>query len=178
MLSRKKMILIFIGIVFVVFAIVAGICWFVFFAQANPPLPQADVTIQPVASDTVLGSDQLSIDNAIFDVEIASTTVQKMRGLSYRASLGENAGMLFLFGSGSVQTFWMKDMNFPIDMIWIRGNTVVGFAQNAAAAPDVIFPTSTYSSPDDTDKVLEVNAGTVAKYNIKVGDIVMMGPVR
>jgi uncharacterized membrane protein (UPF0127 family) len=85
--------------------------------------------------------------------------------------------MFFTFATGSVQSFWMKDMNFPLDMIWISGNTVVGFAQNVSApAPGMaLWKLPIYASPGNTDKVLEVNAGTVAKYNIRVGDAVTIG---
>jgi uncharacterized protein len=123
-----------------------------------------------------LPEESLSIDNATFTVEVASTMLQQARGLSNRTSLGANDGMLFVFSSGSTQSFWMKDMNFPLDMIWISGNTVVGFAQNAPAEPGALNPTSSIVlSPPNTDKVLEVNAGSVAKYNIKVGDTVTIG---
>jgi uncharacterized membrane protein (UPF0127 family) len=86
--------------------------------------------------------------------------------------------MLFLFGAGSVQTFWMFGMNFPLDMIWISGTTVAGFAQDvpAPASGTALWSLPVYTSPANVDKVLEVNAGTVAKYNIKVGDMVTIGP--
>jgi uncharacterized protein len=122
-----------------------------------------------------LPEESLSIDSATFNVEVASTMLEQARGLSNRPSLGANDGMLFVFASGSTQSFWMKDMNFPLDMIWISGNTVVGFAQNAPAEPNVAFPSQIFYSPANTDKVLEVNAGTVAKYNIQVGDTVTIG---
>ena len=124
-----------------------------------------------------LAAEQLNIDSATFNVEIASTTLEQTRGLSFRPSLGASDGMLFIFGTGSVQSFWMKDMNFPLDMIWISGNTVAGFAQNVPApAPGTRSGNlPVYTSPPNTDKVLEVNAGTVAKYNIKAGDAVTIG---
>lgn len=127
-----------------------------------------------------LAAERLSIDGAVFSAEVASTGLEQTRGLSFRPSLGAHDGMLFLFGSGSTQTFWMKDMNFPLDMIWISGNTVVGFTQNAPAPASGVqlWSLPIYSSPPNTDKVLEVNAGTVAKYNIKVGDSVMIGAVK
>lgn len=127
----------------------------------NPPLP----------------TEPLAIDGATFTVELATTTLNQSRGLSYRPSLAANAGMLFIFGSGSTQTFWMLGMNFPLDMIWISGDTVVGFAQDVPAPAPGTQPWELpiYSSPPNTDKVLEVNAGTVAKYNIKVGDTVTIG---
>jgi len=185
----------------VLFIIAIGVWWYLFFGRANSPLPQTSVSIQSAgqgslaaanaagatssaASSTVvpgenppLANEQLNIDNAIFTVEIASTSLEQTRGLSFRPSLGANDGMLFIFTIGSVQSFWMKDMNFPLDMIWISGNTIVGFAQNvpAPASGTALLNLPVYLSPGNTDKVLEVNAGTVAKYNIRVGDSVTIG---
>ncbi|HUC31671.1 MAG TPA: DUF192 domain-containing protein [Candidatus Paceibacterota bacterium] len=197
---EKNMTTFFISIFLILLAIAGGVWWYVFFGRPNPPLPRASVTVQSstaptapagssaapsstVVSSTPTSSDDgdvnpqlpeqsLNIDNASFNVEVASTILQQARGLSNRPSLGANDGMLFVFSSGSVQSFWMKDMNFPLDMIWISGNTVVGFAQNAPAEPNTAVPSQIFYSPANTDKVLEVNAGTVAKYNIQVGDTV------
>lgn len=193
MLGTKKMIMVFIAVVLIV--IVIALVWHMFFGRANAPLPRTQVTVSTStanaeatssATETALPSPivagengqlattSLNIDNVTFDVELASTMMQQANGLSYRPSLGTDQGMLFIFGSGSVQTFWMKSMNFPLDMIWISGTTVVGFAQDVPApAPGTpLWNLKVYSSPVNTDKVLEVNAGTVAKYNIKVGDTV------
>ena len=185
----------------ILFIFAIGAWWYLFFVRANPPLPQTNVSIQSTsqgsspstsgatattsaASSNIvsgenppLAEEQLNIDSATFTVEIASTALEQTRGLSFRPSLGASDGMLFIFGTGSVQTFWMKDMNFPLDMIWISGNTVAGFAQNVPApAPGTqIWELPIYPSPPNTDRVLEVNAGTVAKYNIRVGDAVTIG---
>ena len=185
-----------LAVALVLFIIALGVWWRVFFGTPNPPLPQASVSIASSSaspsdvSDTVavttplidgenppLAEESFRVDGATFNVEIASTSLEQTRGLSFRPSLGAGNGMLFIFGSGGVQTFWMQSMNFPLDMIWISGNTVVGFAQNAPApAPGTqIWNLPVYSSPDKTDKVLEVPAGTVAKYSIKVGDTVTIG---
>jgi hypothetical protein len=172
----KKIMFISLGTVLILFVIAIGAWWHLFFGQANPPLSRTDVSITNVP----LGADQLSIDSAKFNIEVASTSMEQTRGLSYRASLGENDGMLFIFNTGSVQTFWMKDMNFPLDMIWISGNIVDGFAQNVPtpASGTPLWSLPIYASPANIDKVLEVNAGTVAKYNIKVGDSVTIGPLQ
>jgi uncharacterized membrane protein (UPF0127 family) len=196
MLRDKKMMTFFVAVVLILCAVIVGVWWYVLMGQPNPPLPRTNVAIQGLSSGTVPaagaagaarvftnnatpGVDHLSIDAATFSVEIASTSVEQTRGLSYRASLGENDGMLFLFSTGTIQTFWMKDMNFPLDMIWISGNIVDGFTQNIPApAPGTpLWELPIYASPDHTDKVLEVNAGTVAKYQIKVGDSVIIGPI-
>jgi uncharacterized membrane protein (UPF0127 family) len=190
-MSPKKEMTLLLIVLLILVGVGVGAGWHLVFGRPNPPLPQQQLTIQNMpstsattttgsmdASSTAPQTDQLSIDGATFNVEIASTMIAQARGLSYRTSLGANDGMLFLFSTGSVQTFWMKDMNFPLDMIWISGTTVVGFAQNAPAEPGVAIPSQIFSSPGNTDKVLEVNAGTVAKYNIKVGDTVVIGPMQ
>lgn len=147
-----------LGILFI--AAGAAVSYLFLFRRPNPPLP----------------ANQLRVGNAVFTVEIASTTIQQTRGLSYRTNLGENQGMLFIFSRPTVQSFWMKDMNFPLDMIWIGGSKVLGFAQNAAPEPGVsLWNLTVYNSPGGTDKVLEVNAGTVAKDNIMIGDTVQLG---
>ncbi len=173
----------------IVFIAAFAAWWHFFFGMPNPPLPQGSVTVQPTSAQpaampsgagapTAPGPDQVVIDGATFTVEIASTTLEQTRGLSYRTSLGQNDGMLFIFPIGAVQTFWMKDMNFPLDMIWISGTTVVGFTENipAPVSGTPLWSLPVYSSPPNTDKVLEVNAGTVAKYGIKTGDTVFIGP--
>jgi hypothetical protein len=195
MSRNKKMMLISLSATLVLFIIALGAWWYLFFGRANPPLSQTIVSIQnpsasvtPTATSTAyvsgenppLGAERLSIDSAAFNVEVASTALEQTRGLSFRPSLGENDGMLFIFGAGNVQTFWMKDMNFPLDMIWISGNTVDGFAQDvpAPAPGSQLWELPIYTSPANTDKVLEVNAGTVAQYNIKVGDVVTIASIK
>ncbi len=128
------------------------------------------------APNQPLAAHQVRVGDATFTVEMATTTAQKMRGLSSRESLAEGSGMLFTFNPG-VQRFWMKDMNFPIDIIWIAGGKVAGFAQNAEPQPGIpLWNLTIYTSPDGVDKVLEANAGTVAKSGIKIGEVVTEGP--
>ena len=153
------MILTIIGIVCIAGAIGGGIWWYrAIWHGCNPPLPRQTITVGTVK----------------FDVEMATTMVQQACGLSGREGLGNNQGMLFVFGSGNTQTFWMKDMTFALDMIWISNGKIVGFAQDVPLpAPDAhVWQLKLYSSPPAVDKVLEVNAGTVAKDNIKIGDAV------
>ena len=157
----KKMILIIIIAVIVVLIAVFGI-WHFVLSRPNPPLPTNKVTI----------------GNTIFSVEVASTTIEQTRGLSGRVSLGKDEGMLFFFNSPGVQSFWMKDMNFPIDIIWIGGGKVLGFAEDAVPQPGVpLWSLKIYPSPDGVDTVLEVNAGTVANNGIKIGDSVSVSVI-
>ena len=106
-----------------------------------------------------------------FKIDVADTQLKQAQGLSYRESMAEDRGMLFVFPTEMMQTFWMKDMNFPIDIIWIKGDTVAGFAESASPEPGkTLFQLTRYSSPEPVDRVLEVAAGTVARAGIKVGD--------
>ena len=153
----KKMILIIVGTLLII-AAAAIVAWYFFFFRrsCNPPLPR----------------ERFTVGSVTFDVEIASTMAEQACGLSGRTGLAQGEGMLFPFGRPGVQSFWMKDMSFPLDMIWIGGGKVVGFEQNAPApAPGTsLWRLPIYTSPSSTDSVLEVPAGIVAKDNIKVGD--------
>ncbi len=115
----------------------------------------------------------VTIHGRTFQVDIADTVTKQGQGLSGRPSLEENEGMLFIFKGEGDRTFWMKDMNFPIDMIWIKDNRIVGFAENAVPEPEKsVFALTLYRSPEPVDKVLEVRAGVVQKLQIKTGDTV------
>jgi uncharacterized membrane protein (UPF0127 family) len=146
-------------------------------ATSNSPSDDTDVDI----ANPTLPEETLSIDRGTWTVELATTMTEQARGLSYRTSLGAQSGMLFIFPSAGTQSFWMKDMNFPLDMIWVASDgTVAGFAQDvpAPAPGEALWELQTYQSPSDTSQVLEVNAGTVAKYGIKVGDKVTLRPMQ
>lgn len=159
---NKKLMTVAIVIVLLVI-IAAGWLWFfrAVASECNPQLP----------------TQKLSIDGNTWTVEMATTMTQRACGLSGREGLGENDGMFFVFGSPSTQNFWMKDMNFPLDMIWISGDKVAGFAQNAVVQPGAqLWELNIYTSPRGVDRVLEVVDGTVAKYNIKVGDTITLSP--
>jgi hypothetical protein len=100
-------------------------------------------------------------------VEVARTEAEKNRGLSGRASLEENEGMLFVFENPGIYPFWMKDMNFPIDIIWIAQDLQVVYIQKDAAPES--YPAS-FDPGVDAKYVLEVVSGFSEKNNLKVGD--------
>src|SRR3989339_826310 len=63
--------------------------------------------------------DTAVINNSSFRISIADTALERARGLSNKISLPKEEGLLFVFNEIGVYHFWMKDMNFPIDIIWI-----------------------------------------------------------
>jgi len=105
-------------------------------------------------------------------VEIADTAPERRRGLSGRDGLEPGFGMLFIFPSEGVYSFWMYRMKFPIDMIWMdSGGRVVYIVEDAQPCGDsLVCPVYT---PDKPAKyVLEVNAGFVKMADLKLGDVV------
>ena len=106
-----------------------------------------------------------------YTVELAVTNEEKIQGLSGRKNLPPAHGMLFLYDHKEQYPFWMNDMYIPLDFIWFDGNKVVDVTQNVSPEQSVPLPVITPIVP--ADKVLEVNAGEAAKYQIKVGDAVV-----
>ncbi len=104
--------------------------------------------------------------------EVADTASSQVKGLSHRTSLSEKSGMLFVFDTYKTQIFWMKDMNFPLDIIWIRDDVVVDIDQNipipSAEISDAYLPK--YSPKEKVNYVLEVNAGFCDKNGVEIGD--------
>lgn len=116
-------------------------------------------------------SAKLKINGTVFFVELAITPKERERGLSRRKSLAENRGMLFLFGAPGKYHFWMRDMKFPLDFLWISGESIVDIDENIP--PPKVSELRIELAPDQpVDKVLEVNAGTIKQYGIKIGDTV------
>lgn len=112
------------------------------------------------------------INNHEIQVEIADTPQLQTRGLSGRKSMAHDNGMLFVFAQPDYHYFWMKDMHFPLDFIWMRGETVIDLTNNvqppAVNTAENKLPVFTSSSP--ADKVLEINAGIIREFSIKPGD--------
>jgi uncharacterized membrane protein (UPF0127 family) len=119
---------------------------------------------------------KVTIDNHSFMVALAITPQEQAKGLGQRASLPQDQGMLFLFKKADKLYFWMKDMEFPIDIIFIKDHTIVSVAENVPAlkVPDNKLPI--YSPTKPSDKVLEINAGLFKKYNFKAGDTITISP--
>ena len=99
-------------------------------------------------------------------VAVADTDALRRRGLSGRPVLGELEGMLFVFDTEGEWGICMKDMNFPIDIIWVgQDGTVVTVAKDVS--PDT-YPQAFYPSVP-ARFVLEVPAGFVAAHDIDEG---------
>ncbi len=109
----------------------------------------------------------MKIGGRVISVELAKTMAEQILGLSGRESLAPDTGMLFVFAAPGKYGFWMKDMKFPIDMIWLAPDlSVVYIKENATPSS---YP-ETFSPGADAKYVLEVNSGFSAQAGIKIGD--------
>lgn len=103
-----------------------------------------------------------------FQLLIAKSDQDKQIGLSKYKSLPKNQGMLFVFDKKGMYSFWMKDMKFPLDIIFIRDNKIVTIYQNLP-----INNLAIHSPTEDVDKVLEINANLSKDYGFSVNDTVV-----
>jgi uncharacterized membrane protein (UPF0127 family) len=101
-------------------------------------------------------------------VELAQTKAERESGLSGRASLDPGSGMLFIFPRADKYSFWMPDMHFPLDMIWIDNGAVVDITKNVTNVFDANNPVF-YRPAAPAQYVLEVNAGFSDTHGIKKG---------
>jgi uncharacterized protein len=102
-------------------------------------------------------------------IEVVDNVLSRAQGLSGRESINENYGMLFIHDEPNIPTFWMKGMNFPIDIIWIRNGVVVGIEKEVPIDPGI--SADLYSPEQEIDMVLEVKAGFSDMFDVKIGDI-------
>ena len=117
---------------------------------------------------------KVTVGTAIFNAILADTKEKQRVGLSHHQQLLPNQGMLFPFTPTQSATFWMKDMQMPIDLIWIRDSRVIGIEKNLPI-PETISttPLPTWASPAPIDAVLEISAGSITKLGITIGDPVI-----
>ncbi len=118
----------------------------------------------------------VTIRNQSFTVEVADTDQKRTKGLSGRNSLDQKTGMLFVFDTADFYSFWMKEMKFPIDILFIRDNKIVTIAQSVPKPKDDTAPAGLllYKPAQAVNYVLEINAGLSQKYGFEEGDIVVI----
>lgn len=117
-----------------------------------------------------LKSSSVTIKDQKFSVTVAKTLEQTEAGLSEKQSLPENQGMLFVFEKPDYYPFWMKNMKFPIDIIYINKNKIVTIVENTPVPNQNIQQIPIYKPETQADMVLEINAGLSKKYGFKNGD--------
>lgn len=104
--------------------------------------------------------------------EIVDTPLGRAKGLSGREKLDPGHGMLFVYSPPQRAQIWMKDMRFPIDIIWIREGMVVDIAPKVLPPASKGDPLPIYTPRTEADRVLEVGAGFAERVGLKIGGVV------
>jgi hypothetical protein len=115
---------------------------------------------------------QVAIGQHVFKVEFAETLASQQQGLSDRDTMAQNEGMLFIFPAPKISTFWMKSMQFPLDVLWIEEGTIVDISRNIPPPSQTGGVPRTMSPVAPADMVLEINAGLVDQLRINTGDTI------
>lgn len=115
----------------------------------------------------------ININGRILKVLVADTQQNRLKGWSGQKDMGQYDGMLFVFPEKSQHAMVMRDMNFPLDIIWINGLTIVDMAPNLqpekGRAEEDLTP---YFARLPSTLVLEVPAGFIAQNKLKIGDVI------
>ena len=150
---------------FIILVIVALLAMSIFFYLHSNQKVIAPATPNNL---TLLETKRITIGKKELTVEIADNPEEQVQGLSDRESLRENNGMLFIFEQPIIAGFWMKDMKFSLDIIWIDENgMIIGIEKNVSPQS---YP-QIFSPPSPIKYVLEVNSGWSDRNNIKTGDL-------
>ena len=130
--------------------------------------------VQP--SSKTSSHQEMKVGDTTIRVTVMRTPEELAQGLSGKEKLEEDEGMFFILPTTQIPTFWMKDMNFAIDMIWIKDTIVVGVTENVSTPGKAanLKDLPRYSPTDSANRVLEVNAGFSQKHNIKKGSIIQI----
>lgn len=111
------------------------------------------------------------------DVQIAVTEQERASGLSFRTNLGTYEGMLFVFPEDTTTSFWMKDMNMPLDIIFVDSSGfIVDIKENNEPCNKSYCPS--IASSQKYRYVLEVNADFCKNNDIVVGNSVIMNNIQ
>ena len=133
------------------------------------PATSGTLALNPTA--TPLGP-AVTIGGVTFEAEVAATRTARAKGLSGRDILEPQTGMLFVFESGRTSAFWMRQMRFPLDFIWVGEECkVVDLTLNIpppeSGIPDSELPR--YKSSVSAAYTFEINAGEVERFGIRKG---------
>ncbi len=125
----------------------------------------------PTPTPTSSYNQPMQVGPKQIQVQIASTEQTRAQGLSGRSQLTDDQGMLFTFGQSVMPAFWMKQMNFGLDFIWISQNKIIGITLDVPPPQTATSTLPLYYPPSAVDSVLEVNAGWSQRYGLEVGDV-------
>lgn len=157
---------------FILLAIGAAIIVGSFYLFLTKPAPGRYQDVPQEVQELWRSESVLRIGEAFINFEVADTPDKISLGLSGRESLKAGNGLLFIMPTSAKHGFWMKNMNFPIDIIWIDEEWIVAGVEKDAqpeSYPEVFTPNRSVKY------ILEVPAGTADEFGIDTGAKVFFG---
>lgn len=151
-----------VGIVAAIIIVFLGVI-FVNIVSNNLQLPF--FSSQPPATVTISGHT--------FHAKIARSEKEKEIGLSNTLSLPQDQGMLFVFSKPDYYAFWMRNMHYPLDIIYIANKKIISIAENASTPSNPTQSLPVYKPSVPADTVLEISGGLSTKYHFAPGDSVV-----
>lgn len=108
-------------------------------------------------------------DGAVITAELAVTEEEKQIGLMFREKIYPDQGMLFIFKQPEIQSFWMKNMKFSIDILWLdEDKRIIHIEQNVPPCESEDCPSYTGLIP--AKYVLELKEGCVKEHRLELSD--------
>lgn len=133
--------------------------WFVLFLGSN----FAFAEVRDYAHAIVTTSTGKKIS-----VEVADTVEKRSLGLGNRSGLENGWGMLFVFEKRKQHGFWMKNMQFPLDIIWLDNHLIVHILRNVQPEKSGVIP-PVMTPPVAGNFVLEIDSGRADELKLQVG---------
>jgi uncharacterized protein len=107
---------------------------------------------------------ELSIGMFRIDTEVAADNMSRMKGLMFRKSMAQSAGMLFVFPTAQGHCMWMKNTLIPLSVAFVDdAGKIINIEEMAPETEDSHCATS------PARYALEMNAGWFKSKNIKAG---------
>jgi uncharacterized membrane protein (UPF0127 family) len=108
----------------------------------------------------------VKIGNKNYCLYLADTNEKRTNGLSNK-TISSSEGMIFIYKQPGYRRFWMKEMSYSLDLLYLNNNRVIDYHENIA--PDTYPKTFTSSTP--ANKIIELKAGEIKNASIKKGDV-------
>jgi uncharacterized protein len=135
------------------------------FSSTTPSQHPALSTRSAELDENGFHTAQIQIENDTLDVELAETPQQHAKGLRFRQTLAENAGMLFIFPAPQRVSFWMKDASIPLSIAFIQADGKIVQIRPMQPYDETPVP----SLSDTVAYALLVNQGWFERHGISAG---------
>jgi uncharacterized membrane protein (UPF0127 family) len=135
------------------------------------------IVIYILTSKTSQSPTKLRIGNKVtIKLIVANSEEKKIQGYSKQPPIDYQQGMLFVYQSPGFSSFWMREMLFNLDFIFIRQNRIVDLVENVKNPKDNHGQIEFVNSRQAFDQALEVKAGFIKKYQVRINDPVQIDP--